>query len=103
MKRICRLRATLAVLGLCACSAAAAPPKNVIVTREVTDLYRVTTGAFYIKTIGCSENVYNDRADLRLNIGKGGMLSFRSGRQCVVEKFLQEVEPSKITIGTPKF
>jgi len=97
MITIPRLRWTCAALGFCACIATAAPPKQVLVTREVQDLYRVAAGAFYMKTIGCSEQVYGDRADLRINIsGKGGMLLFRNGHQCVVEKFLEEVEPSKI-------
>ena len=104
MKPTCRLRWMLAALGLCACAATAAPPRQLLVTREVQDLYRVADGAFYLKTIGCHEMVFSDRADLRLNIsGRGGMLLFRSGRQCLVEKFLQDVEPSKITMGGPKF
>ena len=90
-------RRALAALGLCACTAMAAPPREVLVTREVQDLYRVASGTFYMKTIGCNEIVYSDRASLRLNIsGKGGMLIFRSGRQCVVEKFLQEIDDTKV-------
>lgn len=90
-------RRALAALGFLACAAAAAPPREVFVTREVQDLYRVGTGTFYIKTIGCHENVFSDRAGLRFNIsGKGGMLLFRSGKQCVIEKFLQEADPNKI-------
>jgi hypothetical protein len=98
------LRLVLAALGLWAGAAGAAPPKEVLVTREVQDFYRVASGAFYIKTIGCYENVFSDRANLRLNVsGKGGMLLFRNGHQCVVEKFLQEVEASKITIKPSLF
>ena len=90
-------RRALAVLGLCACAATAAPPKEIFVTREVQDLYRVGSGSYYLKTIGCHENVYSDRASLRFNIsGKGGMLLFRNGRQCVIDKFFQEVENSKL-------
>jgi hypothetical protein len=96
------LRWTLAALGLCAASALAAPPRNIIVTREIQDLYRVATGTFYLKTLNCHEHVYEDRADLRPNaIGKGAMLLFRNGRQCVVEKFFQEVDASKITVTAP--
>ena len=90
-------RWALAGLGLFACAALAAPPREVLVSREVQDLYRVSSGLFYIKTIGCYENVYNDRAGLRLNIsGKGGMLFFRNGKQCVVEKFFVEIESGKL-------
>ena len=90
-------RWALAALGFYACAGAAAPPREVLVSREVPDLYRVSSGLFYIKTIGCGENVYNDRAGLRLNIsGRGGMLFFRNGKQCVVEKFLVEVEAGKL-------
>ena len=99
MRTIPCLRWMVAALGLCACIATAAPPRQLIVTREVQDLYRASTGVFYMKTIGCHEQVFGDRAELRFNIsGRGGMLLFRNGRQCLVEKFLQEVEPSKIAI-----
>jgi hypothetical protein len=93
-----------ALLGLCACAAGAAPPREVMITREVQDLYRVSAGTFYIKTIGCYENVYGDRAQVRLNIsGKGGMLLFRNNKQCVIDKFLTELEPSKIPYGPSAF
>ena len=92
-----QLRRIAAALGLCACSAAAAPPQQVMVTREVQDLYRVSTGTYYMKTIGCYEQIFGDRADLRLNIsGRGGMLLFRNGHTCVVDKFLVEIEASKL-------
>ena len=88
-----------AVLWLFAGAVSGARPTEVLVTREVQDLYRVAAGTFYIKTISCHENVFNDRAFLRLNIsGKGGMLIFRNGHQCVAEKFLLETEASKLTL-----
>src|SRR5262249_24048575 len=97
-------RTTLAAMGLCACAATAAPPRDIFITREVEDLYRVGSGKFYVKTIGCHENVFNDRANLRFNIsGRGGMLLFRSGRQCVIDKFLTEVEPSKVETAPSLF
>jgi len=90
-------RCSFLALGLVACAATAAPPREIFITKEVPDLYRVSSGIFYIKTIGCTENVYGDRAALRFNIsGKGGMLLFRNGRQCVIDKFLEEVESSKV-------
>src|SRR5215510_8352320 len=96
-------RWALAALGFVVCTATAAPPKEVLITREVQDLYRVSSGIFYIKTIGCSENVYGDRAGLRFNIGgKGGMLLFRNGRQCVIDKFLEEVDNARIQMKASK-
>ena len=96
--------AALAALGFIACTAAAAPPREILVTREVQDLYRVATGPYYLKTIGCSENVYSDRASLRFNIsGKGGMLIFRNGHQCVIERFFEDIEPNKIQIKPSLF
>src|ERR1043166_4952902 len=92
-----------AVLRLCACAATAAPPREVLVSREIEDLYRVSAGTFYIRTIGCHEAVFNERAGIRINIsGKGGMLLFRTGKQCVIEKFLVEVEAGKLP-STPRF
>jgi hypothetical protein len=90
----------LTALALFAGAATAAPPKQVLVTREVQDLYRVASGTFYIKTTGCQEQVFGDRADLRLNIGsKGGMLLFRSGRVCVIQRLLREVDPADLGPG----
>ena len=90
------------VIALCvtASAAMAAPPKQVLVTREVQDLYRVASGTFYIKTTGCQEQVFGDRADLRMNIGsKGGMLLFRNGHVCVIQRFLREVDPNDLGPG----
>ena len=97
-------RRAFAVLGFFACTALAAPPREVFVTREVQDLYRIGTGKFYLKTIGCHENVFSDRAQLRLNISnKGGMLLFRNGKQCVVDKFLEDVDASKVMVAPALF
>jgi hypothetical protein len=82
-------------LWVVACAAAAAPPKQVIVTREAQDLYRVAAGSFYIKTLNCHEFVYGDRADLKLNIGvRGGTMVFRNARACAIDKLLREIDPS---------
>ncbi len=95
-----RVRWVLAALALIAGPAAAAPPKQIFVTREVQDLYRAAAGTFYIKTIGCQEQIFGDRADLKLNIGsKGGMLIFRNGHVCVIQKFLREVEAADLPTG----
>ena len=102
MKTHC-IRLMLAALTLIAGASAAAPPKQVLVTREVQDLYRVASGTFYMKTIGCQEYVYGDRADLKLNIGsKGAMLVFRNNHICVVDKFLREIDPKDIP-ASPTF
>lgn len=102
MKPIFRMRWMFAALALYAGAATAqAPaPAHILVTREAQDLYRATAGNnFYIRTISCHEHVYEDRADLRVNtITKGGLLSFRNGKSCVVDKFLQEIEPSKLIL-----
>ena len=104
MTRKCFARRACAALALCACAASAAPPREVLITREVQDLYRVGSGRYYVKTIGCHENVFNDRANLRFNIsGKGGMLLFRTGKQCVIDKFLTEVETSKVQTAPSLF
>ena len=93
-RRAHRLFVALSLIGS---TAAAAPPKDVLVTRESQDLYRVASGEFYIKTIGCQEYVFEDRADLKLNIGsKGGMLVFRNHHICVIQKFLRETDPADI-------
>lgn len=98
-----RLRWLLATLALITGVCAAAPPKQIFVTRETQDLYRVASGTFYLKTIGCQEYVYGDRADLKLYIGsKGGMLVFRNNHVCVIDKFLREVDPKDIK-PTPTF
>ena len=112
MKPIFRIRWMFAALALYAGAATAqapgptpapAPgpaPAQILVTREAQDLYRAMAGNnFYIRTISCHEHVYEDRADLRVNaITKGGLLSFRNGKTCVVDKFLQEIEPSKLIL-----
>ena len=70
------------------------PPKQVLVTREAQDIYRVASGPIYIKTLNCYEQIYGDRADLKLFRGsKGGTMIFRSGRVCAIAKFLREVDP----------
>jgi len=91
-----RFRWMLVALALIA-GAAAAAPKEVLLTREVQDLYRVGSGTFYIKTSGCSEQVFGDRVELQLNISStGGMLHFRNGRLCAVQKFLRETDGSSL-------
>jgi hypothetical protein len=95
-----RVRWLLLALAVFSGTAAAAPPKWVLVTREAQDLYRVDSGTFYIKTIGCQEQIFGDRADLKLNIGsKGGMLVFRNNHVCVIQKFLREAEPADLPAG----
>ena len=105
MKPIVRLRWIVGALALYGCTAAAQQEGQVLVTREAQDLYRAMAGGnFYIKTMNCNEHVYSDRASLRVNtITKGGMLSFRSGKTCVVEKFLQEIEPAKLNLKKDPF
>ena len=101
MKPIVRMRWILCALALYACTAAAQKPAQVLVTREAQDLYRTSAASiFYIRTISCYEHVYEDRVGLRVNpVTKGGRLYFRNGKECIVEKFLQEIEPSKLNLG----
>jgi hypothetical protein len=101
MKPIGRMRWILGVLALYTCTAAAQKPAQILVTREAQDMYRVTAAnSFYIKTMSCHEHVYEDRAGLRVNpITRGGRLIFRNGKECIVEKFLQELDPSKLNLG----
>ena len=95
----------VAAVGLSTSAIAAYPPAQILVTRESQDLYRASAGGeFYIKTVNCYENVYSDRAILRLNaITKGGYLSFRNGKACTVDKFFQQVEPSKLNLQKSPF
>ena len=91
--------ATLCAVAFVSASAQAPPKAQVIVTRELQDLYRVAEGSFYIRTKNCNEHVFGDRADLRLNIGiKGGHMVFRNGRTCVIERFLKDFEPSPLDL-----
>jgi hypothetical protein len=70
------------------------PPKQILVTREAQDMYRVASGPIYVRTRNCYEQVFGDRADLKLIRGiKEGTMIFRSGRSCAIEKFLREVDP----------
>lgn len=106
MKPIFRLRWMLAALALYTGAATAqTSPAQILVTREAQDLYRASASKpFYIKTISCHEHVYEDRAGLRANaITRGGLLTFRNGKSCVVDKFLEEVEPSQVTKRIPLF
>ena len=105
MKPIVRMRWIFAALALYTGAATAQAPAQILVTREAQDLYRATAGGnFYIRTIGCHEHVYEDRAGLRVNaITKGGLLSFRNGKACVVDKFLQEIDPSKLNFRKDPF
>ncbi|MCC7485790.1 MAG: hypothetical protein IT529_12495 [Burkholderiales bacterium] len=94
MRATIRACAVPAALLLCA-AAHAAMPRDVIVTRESQDLYRAGSGSFYIKTTGCTEQIYSDRVTLKMNIGvKGGMMFTRAGRACVIDKLLREVNPA---------
>lgn len=80
----------------------AAAPKEVFVTREMQDIYRIGSGTTYIRTQNCTENVYGDRASLKLNIGmRGGRMVFRNGRSCTIDKFLKEVDPNRLDIDEP--
>ena len=101
MKPIVRMRWILGALLLYTCTAGAQKPAQVLVTREAQDMYRMSAaGIFYLRTISCHEHVYEDRVGLRVNpVTKGGRLYFRNGKECIVEKFLQEIEPSKLNLG----
>jgi hypothetical protein len=82
-------------------AAMAAAPKEVLVTREMQDIYRIgidrISGTTYIKTVNCNEHVYGDRASLRLNISiRGGTMIFRNGRVCKIDRFLKEVDPKML-------
>jgi hypothetical protein len=107
MKTLPGRRWLLVALALHACAAFAQReiPAQILVTREAQDLYRASAGGnFYIKTMNCHEHVYSDRAGLRVNvITRGGLLSFRNGKACVVDKFLQEIEPSKLNLRKELF
>ena len=97
-----RLRWLPLALSVLACAATAAPPKQVIVTREAQDLYRVASGSFYIKTLNCHEFVYSDRADLKVNIGvRGGTLMFRNNRSCTIDKLLREIDATTMEAISP--
>ena len=94
VKAYCRLAAMFVALSALAGAALAKPPREALITREVQDLYRAGTGAYYLRTIGCHEQVYGDRVVLRWNIGiKGGMMVFRNNKICVIDKVLREVDP----------
>ena len=83
-----------AAIWAVACSALSAPPKEIFITREQQDLYRIASGPLYLKTVNCHEVVYGDKANLRFNIGgKGGAVTFRNGRACVIERLYKEVDP----------
>ena len=73
-----------------------------MVTREAQDMYRVASGPIYLRTRNCLEQVYGDRADLKLIRGiKGGTVIFRSGRSCTIEKFLRDVDPYSLDVIWP--
>jgi hypothetical protein len=105
MKPIVHMRWMFAALALFAGAAAAQAPAQILVTREAQDLYRATAGGnFYIRTLACHEHVYEDRAGLRVNfITKGGLLTFRNGKSCVVDKFLQELDPARLNLRRDPF
>jgi hypothetical protein len=85
-----------------ASAAMAAAPKEVFVTREMQDIYRIGSGTTYIRTRNCTENVYGDRASLKLNYGmRGGTMVFRNGRSCTIDRFLKEVDPNRLDIDDP--
>lgn len=87
-----------------ASAAMAAAPKEVIVTREMQDIYRIGmersgSGTTYIRTKNCNENVYGDRVSLKLNISiRGGNMIFRNGRVCTIDRFLREVDPNRLDV-----
>jgi len=80
-----------------ASAAMAAAPKEVMVTREMQDIYRIGSGTTYIRTKNCNEYVYGDRVSLKLNISiRGGNMIFRNGRVCAIDRFLKEVDPNRL-------